>query len=207
MTPEEQKAADAAKEQELEAQKKEQLEAEKKSLEGKSTDELLEIIRETRNEAKQRRLKEKELNDKLAAFEAEKEQEAQQKKIAEGKKDEVILELQQKIKAKEEEYSPFIEKAKKFDEYDSSKRNKIKSTLGDGWLTSFDNMPLNDLEELAVKLNPDVKLIDSDNGKNKKASGKEFFTLEELKALTPEQLRDKDILAKANKSMEFHSKK
>jgi hypothetical protein len=182
-------------------------EAQKKSLEGKSVDELLDIIKSTRNEAKERRLKEKELSDKLAELQSKFEQDEQAKKIAEGKKDEVILELQQKLKTKDDEYKPYIEKATKYDEYDSSKRNQLKEILKDDWLSSFENMPLIELETLASKFSFGVKLPDTDNGKNKKGVGKDYFTMEELKRLTPSELADKDVLAKANRSLEIHSKK
>ena len=199
MTDEETKA--------LEEAKKKEAETSKSKLKELSTDELIDIIHDVRQEAKQRRLKEKELNEKLEAIEAEKSQQEQDKKIAEGKKDEVILELQEKLKKKDEEFKPFVDKAKLHDDYDSSKRNAIKEVLSDNWLASFENMPLAELEQLASKLNSDVKLLDTDTGKNKKKAGKEFFTVEELKTLTQAELADKDILAKANKSLEFHSKK
>jgi hypothetical protein len=176
-------------------------------LENLNPSELIEIIKETRSEAKTRRLKEKELSEKLAEYENKFTLEEQNKKIAEGKKDEVISELMEKLKSKEKEYEPFVEKAKRYDEYDSSKRTKIKSVLGDNWLTSFETLPLSDLEELASKLNNDLRLVDSDNGKGAKPSPKEYFTMEELKGLTPKELQNKEILEKANKSMEFHSKR
>jgi hypothetical protein len=193
MNEEEQKAADAANP--------------KDQLSDLSTEELVKIIKETRSEAKERRLREKELNDKITEFETKFETEAQNKKIAEGKKDEVILELQEKLKLKDKEFEPLKEKATKFDEYDATKRNKIKSILGDGWLSSFDTMPLVELEELASKLNSNVKLLDTDNGSNKKNSAKEYFTMDELKRLTSTELLNKETLEKANKSMEFHSKR
>lgn len=179
----------------------------KDSLSELSTDELVKIIKETRTEAKERRLKEKELSEKIAEFESKISQEEQNKKLAEGKKDEVILELQEKLKSKEKEFEPFVEKAKKYDDYDNTKRTKIKGVLGDNWLSSFDNMPLSELEELASKLNSNVKLLDTDNGSKSKLPAKEFFSMEELKKLTPEQLQNKETLEKANKSLEFHSKR
>lgn len=152
------------------------------------------------------RKKRQTLEAEIEKFRKEKEDAETQKKIAEGKKDEVILELTEKLKNKDKEFEPFVEKAKRYDEYDSSKRSKIKDALKDNWLTSFENMPLSELEELASKLTGNVKLADVDNGKGKKTPEKDIFSLDELHALTTEQLRDKDILKKANKSLEFHSK-
>lgn len=178
----------------------------KDSLSELSTDELVSIIKETRNEAKQRRLENKELSDKIASFESKLAEEETQKKLAEGKKDEVIMELTEKLKNKEKEFEPFIEKAKKYDEYDKAKRDSLKEVLKDNWMESFNTMPLMDVEKIASKLTHNVKLPDADNGTNKSNPTKEIFSLEELKKLTPEQLRDKDILKKANKSMEYHAR-
>lgn len=193
------------KQAELEKQKS--AEAEKKSLEGKSATELIDIIRETRTEAKERRLKNKELEERLNLIETDKQKAETEKKIAEGKKDEVIAELQKKITDQEKDFEPVKEKAKKYDDYDAAKRADLKSKLGESWMDSFNMMSLIELEKLATKLDPNIKLADHDNGTNKKKQEGEYYSLDELKALTSKQLSDKDILAKANKSMEFHSKK
>jgi len=180
---------------------------ESKSLEGKTATELIDIIRETRTEAKERRLKNKELEERLNSIETDKQKAETEKKIAEGKKDEVIADLQKKIEDQTKDFEPIKEKAKKYDDYDAAKRADLKSKLGESWMESFNTMALIELEKLATKLDPNIKLVDTDNGTNKKKLEGEYFSLDELKALTPKQLSDKDILAKANKSMEFHSKK
>lgn len=128
-----------------------------------SPDELVEIIRQTRSEAKQRRLKERELEDKLAGIEIEKSKQDQAKKIAEGKKDEVIQDLTKQL----EELKP---KATEWDSYNKSKRDTIKDVLKDNWIDSFNLMPLSDLEKLASKFKPGESLLDSDNGSKKKGS-------------------------------------
>lgn len=152
------------------------------------------------------RKKRQSLEAEIEKFRKEKEDAETQKKLAEGKKDEVIMELTEKLKSKEKEFEPFIEKAKKYDEYDKAKRETLKEVLKDNWMESFDTMPLMDVEKIASKLTHNVKLPDADNGTNKSNPTKEIFSLEELKKLTPEQLRDKDILKKANKSMEYHAR-
>jgi hypothetical protein len=186
---------------------KNQQEAEKSTLEGKSVGELLDIIKSTRNEAKERRLSEKELKDKLAQLEAKLSDDEQAKKIAEGKKDEVILELQQKLKIKDDEYKPFIDKATKYDEYDSSKRNQLKEVLKDKWLPSFDNIPLIDLETLASQLSSGKKLLDTDNGKSKQHISEDVFSLEELKHIQVSDYTDEKIYDKVKRSMEYHNSK
>ena len=142
MSEEEQKQA------ELEAQKKAQLEAEKKSLEGKSNQELLDIIFETRNEAKQRRLDNKKIQEELEQIKSKQNEAEQQKKIAEGKKDEVIKELSDKLTIAEK-------KAKEFDSYEGKRREQLKVVIGeDNWLNSYDKIvPLEELEILASKFN------------------------------------------------------
>lgn len=162
------------------------------------------LVRETKSEAASRRIELKELNEKYAKLTSD--FETEKKSLTDSKAQEIAA-LQQQIKDKETEYEPFKEKAAKYETYDAEKRAAIKESLGDKWLTSFDTIPLFDLEKIHSNLSPDNKLIGSDNGKGKKIPDKEFFTMDELKALTPQQLADKDTLAKANKSMEFHSKK
>ena len=144
-----------------EAEKQKQQEAEKKALEGKTATELIEIIRETRSEAKERRLKTKELEDRLKTIEDEKQKQEQDKKLAEGKKDEVIQDLQKK-------YDEAAKKATQWEDYNKKKREKIKEGMKDNWLDSFELIPLDELEKLASKFEINSSLLDSDNGKGKK---------------------------------------
>jgi hypothetical protein len=170
MTEEEIKAADAAKAKELEKL---------------SVPELIDIIRETRSEAKQRRLKEKELSDRLEATETEKTKSEQDKKLAEGKKDEVITDLTKQLEAVKT-------KASEWDKYNETKRAQIKEQLKDNWMDSFGLIPLSELEILASKFNKDVKLLDSDNGTGKaKQPGK----IEGLKADLKLAIEKKDLVA------------
>jgi hypothetical protein len=124
--------------------------------------ELVKIIKEVRNEAAQRRIKEKELTDKLTLLESEKEKEETNKKLAEGKKDEVITDLTKQLET-------YKSKADKFDSYDKVRREQIKSILGeDNWLPSYnESVPLNELEQLANKFNKGIKVLDTDSGSSK----------------------------------------
>lgn len=131
-------------------------------LESLDAAELVKIIKETRSEAAQRRIKEKELEAKLSELTSQKEKEETDKKLAEGKKDEVITDLKNQLES-------YKSKADKFDSYDKSKREQIKTNLGDEyWLPSFDAMPLNELEQLATKFNKGETVPDTDSGNNKK---------------------------------------
>lgn len=136
-------------------------EAEKNKLDDLSVPELIDIIKETRSEAKQRRLKERELQEKLEAIESEKTKQEQDKKLAEGKKDEVIIDLTKQLE-------DVKKKASQWDEYNSVKRGQLKDQLKDNWLESFEIMPLSELEILASKFNKGATLVDSDNGSSKK---------------------------------------
>lgn len=179
MTDEEMKAAEAAKAE---------LEAQRKSLEGKSVSELIEIIRETRSEAKERRLKEKELSERLAKIESDKTEEENKKKIEEGKQNEVIIDLQNKLKV-------FEEKAKRYDEYDLAKRTKLKGVFGEKWLPSFDKpevIPLIELEDLASKIINDKSFDGGDDGKGKK---KQPGKLEGLQNDLQLAIKNKDLKA------------
>jgi hypothetical protein len=59
-------------------------------------------------------------------------------------------------------------KAEKFDQYDKAKRIKLKEELGDNWVTSFDVIPLEELETLSSKINKSEKVGHVDNGTGKK---------------------------------------
>jgi alanyl-tRNA synthetase len=130
-------------------------------LESLDASELVKIIKETRSEAAQRRIKEKELETKLNELTSQKEKEETEKKIAEGKKDEVITDLTRQL-------ASYKSKADQFDSYDKSKREKIKTELAENWIDSFETLPLNDLELLATKFNKGEKVPETDGGSNKK---------------------------------------
>lgn len=119
--------------------------------------ELIEIIKSTRSEAKNYRLTKKELEEKLAQIEKDKSEEIQKKKIEDGKKDEVIAELNKKLS----ELEPV---ANEYKQYQSSKKEALKERLGDKWLDSFNNLPIGDLEILAEKFSIPIKLSDTADG-------------------------------------------
>lgn len=160
-------------------------EAAKQELKDLSVPELIDIIKETRSEAKQRRLREKELADRLEAIEAEKAKSEQEKKLAEGKKDEVIIDLTKQLE-------DIKSKASQWDEYNKTKRTQLKDLLKDNWMESFETLPLNDLENLASKFSKDATLLDTDNGNNKK---KQPGKIEGLKKDLDLAIQRKDLVA------------
>lgn len=136
-------------------------------LEDLGKDELIEIVRSTRSEAKNYRLELKEIKSQLAELQTAKEKELTEKKLAEGKKDEVIAELTKQLET-------LKEKAERYDSYDKNKRARLKEELGEeNWLNSFEVIPLEELELLASKFKATRELPDTDSSKQaKKQPGK-----------------------------------
>ena len=167
--------------EELAEQKRIQdLEKSKSTLTEKSTDELIDIIHSTRSEAKGYRLDLKGVKEEIEALKGVKDKEEQDKKIAEGKKDEVILELSEKLATVET-------KAKEWDSYNTKKRETIKTLIGDNWLDSFSVIPLSDLESLAHKFNGAKDAIDIDGGITKKTTPAKIEALRKDLALAIEK--------------------
>jgi len=170
----------------------------------KSADSLVELVRATRAEAGARRIDLRDLQEK---YEKDKQSfEAEKQSLTDSKAQEIAA-LQKQTEDKLKEYEPFKEKAAKFESYDAEKRAAIKESLGDKWLTSFDTIPLFDLEKIHNNLSPDNKLRDSDNGKGKKVTEKDILTMEEIKTISQSQLmKEEGLLEKVNKSLEHHNK-
>jgi len=175
MTDEEKKAEELAKETKRIAFEKQQDE-----LKALSTDRLIDIVNETRGEARDYRLELKEIKNTIESLRGDKEKEEQEKKIAEGKKDEVIIELTEKL-------ASVTVKAKEWEDYNTQKREVIKKTIGDNWLESFVNMALNDLETLANKFNGAKSAIDTDTITNTKTSSAKVEGLRKDLALAMEK--------------------
>lgn len=170
----------------------------------KSTDTLIERVVSVRKEANNYRIELKEFQEKFN--EAQTKWESEKKALSEAKEQE-LLALKKQVEDKEKEYEPVKEKAAKYEKYDAEKRNAIKEALKDKWLPSFEVMPLFDLEKIFNNLMPDNKLIETDNGKGKKASEKEYFTMDEIKSFTTNELkRDDKLFEKVTKSLEYHNK-
>lgn len=138
----------------------EALEVKAKLLE-KSKEDIYEELQKTRSEAKERRLKEKELSEKLAEYEKAKADEIEKDKKAKGKFEELLAEYKQKLDKAE----PL---ANKFIEYAENKRKTIKDSLmeKDLWIESFSNIELTELETLAAKLLQNSKTVPTDDSKN-----------------------------------------
>ena len=155
MTEEEQK-----QQAELEAQqKKEQLEAERKSLEGKSTQELLNMIFETRGEARDRRLETKKLQEEIEKFKSKQTKEEEDKMKQQG-------ELQKLLELKEQELASLKPKADEFERLRTSEIEEAKKTLGDKWDEEYSNLSLVALRKMVSVLSAKAADPNLDNGKN-----------------------------------------
>ena len=173
LTPEELAA------QQLEAEKTAKAEAEAKEKEEKdkheklkslSEEEKLKEILDLRSEAKQRRLKEKELSDRLADFEKKQADEIEKDKKAKGKYDEIIADYKKKL----EEYEPLATKHK---EYVEKKKAILQKSLEEKkvWKESFAKLDLEDLEDIAdaFKKDSDKSPTDSSNKFTANKNGKD----------------------------------
>lgn len=162
------KAAEAAK-IELEAQKK--FEDLKKSLEGKSASELIELVLDARSEAKERRLKERELSERLVKIDSDKVSEEQKKMADEGKFKELLAAKEKEIETLNQTLKP---KADEYDKFRQEEIEVIKKVLGDKWDDEYSNLSLPALRKMAVTLSskkddPNLDKGSSGAGSNGKA--------------------------------------
>lgn len=108
-------------------------------------EELVGIIKDLRKENGEKRVKFKEIEEKLTSFEKAQLEAEEKKKLEEGKKDEIIESYKKKLA----ELEP---KANQFDSFLTSKRESAKEKLGDKWKESYGNLPIADLESLVETL-------------------------------------------------------
>jgi len=147
-------------EKQLEAEK--ELAEEKAKEKLKSVDELTELLQSTRSEAKQRRLKERELEEQIATMKAKQKEGEEAKLIEDGKLQELVdskstelLELQAKLVTAE----TVAEEAKTFK---AAKVEDAKKKMGSKWLDGYANLSLTELDALVNLVVP--KKVGTDNG-------------------------------------------
>jgi len=193
MTEEETKAEELAKETKRIAFDKAQEE-----LKGQSVDKLVSIINDTRSEAKDYRLDLKAFKEELEGLKGDKEKEEQEKQIADGKKDEVIAGLNEKVVG-------LTKESDKWNDYNTKKRAKVKEEFGENWLESFTLMDLNDLEALRDKFNVKPN-PEGDNGANG-GRGEFSLTAAEKKAAKDRGISEEDYHAILSRNKEIKSEK
>lgn len=162
MNEEEIKAEAEKKAAEEEAVKKLAEEKAKGEFSGKTVEELVSEIRSTRSEAKERRLKERGLEEEIAKMKAAQKKIDEDKLLADGK-------LQELIDSKTSELADLQAKlvtaeivADESKAFKAMQVEKYKKRIGSKWLDEYANLSLIALESLADSLAP--KKIGSDNG-------------------------------------------
>lgn len=149
-------------------------------LETKPVEELITIIKETRSEAKQRRLAEKSLAEKIESLQKEIDEAKEAKMKEEGNKDGLIKTLEEKLNSRNSEFEKAKSKAEQFEQYETAKRKAIKKQFGEKWKESFSKFTLDELEELAEDIIKESKVpTDSSNSFYRK-NGKDKSTEEKL---------------------------
>lgn len=135
--------------------------AEHGKLLGLTPEEYIQMIRETRNEAKDRRLKLKELTEKLSAYE-KRETEEREKKLKESGELQTLLDEKDKLI---NEYKPKVEE---FEKYIDKKKRAVKSELEAAgvWSESLSKLSLIDLENIAEKFKTKTPTDNSKGFKN-----------------------------------------
>lgn len=147
--------------EELIIEKAETEKAEHGKLLGLTPEEYIQMIRETRNEAKDRRIKLKEVTEKLTAYE-QREQEEKEKKLKESGKLQELLEEKDRLI---NEYKPKVEE---FEKYINNKKKAVKSELETAgvWSESLSKLSLTDLENIAEKFKTKTPTDSSKGFKN-----------------------------------------
>jgi DNA gyrase/topoisomerase IV subunit A len=176
MTDEEKKAAEAAA-------VKEGL-----TLNELSPSELIEIIRQTRSEAKEKRLLNKELSERIAEIDKAKLLEEQKKLEEEGKFKELLTAKEIEIENLNKTLKP---KAEEYDKFRQEEIEQVKKILGDKWDDEFSNLSLPALRKMAVTLSkkPEPNLDGGSNGAN--GGGKELTADQKREAYEKFPLMDK----------------
>ena len=153
-----------------------------------SPSELIEIIRQTRSEAKEKRLLNKELSERIAEIDKAKALEEQKKLEEEGKFKELLTAKEQEIENLNKTLKP---KAEEYDKFRQDEIEQVKKILGDKWDDEFSNLSLPALRKMAVTLSkkPEPNLDGGSNGAN--GGGKELTADQKREAYEKFPLMDK----------------
>ena len=128
------------------------------TLDDLSADELRQILRETRSEAKTYRISLRELQKRQEQLDADKRKEEEDKLKQKG-------EYQKLLDAKEKEFEAIKPKADAFDELRLSEIDEAKKSLGDKWLDEYANLSLPALRKTVTALKAQlIKIPGTDNG-------------------------------------------
>lgn len=144
MTPEE-IAAEAAQKTADDLAKKEAFDKAQKELKEKNVDDLVNIINDTRTEARDRRLKERELEAELEKIKAETKEKTDAKLLEDGK-------LQELIDSQKKELAAKTVQADEMRQFKDSRIAHYKTKHGDKWLDEYSNLSLTAMDALDKSL-------------------------------------------------------
>ena len=123
-----------------------------------STDELVDIIRQTRKEAKDHRLKARDLADKLEQTDSEKRKGLEDKMKADG-------EIQKLLEQRDKELESMKPKAEAFEHLRMAEIEDAKRILGDDWDEEYSNLSITALRRTIQLLEERRAVAGADNGK------------------------------------------
>ena len=157
-------------ETQLEAEKKIADESAKKladdsakvELNKKSVEELAELLSSTRSEAKQRRLKERELEDEIAKMKATQKAIDDAKLLEDGKIQELLDAKTLELTTTQSELEQTKTVAEELTTFKAAKVEDAKQKMGSRWNDSYATLPLTVMDKLANEAAP--KIAGSDNG-------------------------------------------
>lgn len=176
--------------------KKDEIQDEKHSdLENLDAKELIAIIKETRSEAKTRRIKGNELEAELDKYKAI-EQKAKDDDLKKKGEYETLL------TNKDAEIDKYKPKAEEWDAYISNKREDIKKELGENWDDDYDSLNLSALEKLSAKLTKTTTTkttVDNPNNTSKEFENIELTESEKNEAVRRYPNLDKEVAFKLHK--------
>ncbi len=157
MTPEE-IAAEAAQKTADDLVKKEAFDKQQKELKEKNVDDLVSIINDTRTEARDRRLKERELEAELEKMKTETKEKTNAKLLEDGK-------LQELVSSQKSELSTMTALADEMKQFKTAKIVQYKTKHGDKWLGEYGDLSLTAMDAL------DNSLTSTNGGKGKTDTG------------------------------------
>ena len=157
------------KEIQLEAEKKiaedsakELAEAQAKELNTKSVAELAELLHTTRSEAKQRRLKERELEDEIATMKAAQKAIDDEKLLKDGKIQELLDAKMAELTTTQSELEQTKTVAEELTNFKAAKVEDAKKKMGVRWNDEYAKLSLTVLDTLANSAAP--KITNTDGG-------------------------------------------
>lgn len=126
-------------------------------------DELVKIVKSTREEAASRRVENKDLNAKLAKIEEEQKKASEDELLKKGEFEKLANDRAEELALLKVELENTKTSLKEWEDEKTARREEYKEKLGDVYDESMDMLPLNSLKNLVDKLGS-KKTFETDNG-------------------------------------------